>query len=199
MKKHTLIAVLTAAAITLSLAGCGSKAPAEAENESGAGGTTAYESVIGDTAVEPVEEAGTANTEIIEEGQNPIMNFTGAYSDKGGEYSLYLGASDAYDGVYLTIGHMQQDKYVIYEAVGSIKENVVTYKDCIAYEPVPDANAENGVAYTTLYEDGTGTIVIEQDGTVTWKDDKNNEGEGLVFEWDQQLNEKMSQMMTNGQ
>ena len=199
MKKHTLIAVLTAAAITLSLAGCGSKAPAEAENESGAGGTTAYESVIGDTAVEPVEEAGTANTEIIEEGQNPIMNFTGAYSDKGGEYYLYLGASDAYNGVFLTIGHKQQDKYVIYEAVGSIKENVVTYKDCIAYEPVPDANAENGVAYTTLYEDGTGTIVIEQDGTVTWKDDKNNEGEGLVFEWDQQLNEKMSQMMTNGQ
>ena len=199
MKKHTLIAVLTAAAITLSLAGCGSKAPAEAENESGAGGTTAYESVIGDTAVEPVEEAGTANTEIIEEGQNPIMNFTGAYSDKGGEYYLYLGASDAYNGVFLTIGHKQQDKYVIHDAVGTIKENVVTYKECTAYEAVPDANAENGIAYTTLYEDGTGTIVIEQDGTVTWKDDKNNEGEGLVFEWDQQLNEKMSQMMTNGQ
>ena len=199
MKKHTLIAVFTAAAITLSLAGCGSKAPAEAENESCAGGTTAYESVIGDTAVEPVEEAGTANTEIIEEGQNPIMNFTGAYSDKGGEYSLYLGASDAYDGVYLTIGHMQQDKYVIYEAVGSIKENVVTYKECTAYEAVPDANAENGIAYTTLYEDGTGTIVIEQDGTVTWKDDKNNEGEGLVFEWNQQLYEEVLQKMTDGQ
>lgn len=199
MKKHTLIAVLTAAAITLSLAGCGSKAPAEAENESGAGGTTAYESVIGDTAVEPVEEAGTANTEIIEEGQNPIMNYTGAYSDKGGEYFLYLGASDAYDGVYLTIGHKQQDKYVIYEAVGTIKENVVTYKECTAYEAVPDANAENGVAYTTLYEDGTGTIVIEQDGTVTWKDDKNNEGEGLVFEWNQQLYEEVLQKMTDGQ
>ena len=42
-------------------------------------------------------------------------------------------------------------------------------------------------------------VAIEQDGTVTWKDDKNNEGEGLVFEWDQQLNEQMSQMMTNGQ
>lgn len=199
MKKHTLIAVLTAAAITLSLAGCGSKAPAEAENESGAGGTTAYESVIGDTAVEPVEEAGTANTEIIEEGQNPIMNFTGAYSDKGGEYYLYLGASDAYNGVFLTIGHKQQDKYVIYEAVGTIKENVVTYKECTAYEAVPDANAENGVAYTTLYEDGTGTIVIEQDGTVTWKDDKNNEGEGLVFEWNQQLYEEVLQKMTDGQ
>ena len=141
MKKHTLIAVLTAAAITLSLAGCGSKAPAEAENESGAGGTTAYESVIGDTAVEPVEEAGTANTEIIEEGQNPIMNFTGAYSDKGGEYYLYLGASDAYNGVFLTIGHKQQDKYVIHDAVGTIKENVVTYKECTAYEAVLLHNA----------------------------------------------------------
>ena len=65
MKKHTLIAVLTAAAITLSLAGCGSKAPAEAENESGAGSTTAYESVIGDTAVEPVEAAGTADTDAV--------------------------------------------------------------------------------------------------------------------------------------
>ena len=67
------------------------------------------------------------------------------------------------------------------------------------WSPIKSARLTKLFSYTTLYEDGTGTIVIEQDGTVTWKDDKNNEGEGLVFEWNQQLYEEVLQKMTDGQ
>ena len=39
------------------------------------------------------------------------------------------------------------------------------------------------VSEETEYEDGTGTIVFNDDGTFTWHDDQSEYGEDMVFEW----------------
>ena len=184
MKKFKIIAAVMAAAVTVTMMGCGST------------GTGAEQSEAADTAQtavgEPVEDTTAEETD----GQNPVMNYVGAYSDEGGSrYSLLIEATDAVDGVFVTVGHPHDDDYDKWEIYGKIKDNVITYTDAVKVATTPNPEAEMGVDQEEVYTDGTGTFEISQDSKITWKDDKENEGEGLVFVWDKELYEKVQEMV----
>ena len=192
MKKISILAAVMAAAITVSMTGCGSgTAPAQSEPEE-----KAPEAVTVEEVSEPVEE----NTET--DTQNPVMNYVGAYSDEGGQkYSLFIEATDGVDGVMINIGRLSDDEndYWAWTMSGKIKDNVITYSDAVQIYESYDPESENGVTHEEVYTDGTGTFEITEDKKITWKDDKENAGEGLVFVWNQELNDKVQQMMQENQ
>ena len=192
MKKISILAAVMAAAITVSMTGCGSgTAPVQSEPEE-----KAPEAVTVEEVSEPVEE----NTET--DTQNPVMNYVGAYSDEGGQkYSLLIEATDGVDGVMINIGRLSDDEndYWAWTMSGKIKDNVITYSDAVQIYESYDPESENGVIHEEVYTDGTGTFEITEDKKITWKDDKENAGEGLVFVWNQELSDKVQQKMQENQ
>ena len=190
MRKFSILAAVMAAAITVSMTGCGSgTAPAKTEPEE-----KAPEAVT----AEEIPEAVDAESDT----QNPAMNYVGAYSDESGKgYSLLIQATDGVDGVMISVGHASEDgfDYSAWQMNGKIKDNVITYSNAVRVDESWDPESENGVSQEEVYTDGTGTFEITQDKKITWKDDKENEGEGLVFVWDQELYDKLQQMIEQNQ
>ena len=119
---------------------------------------------------------------IDEDGQNPVMNFIGEYQcDRahalvecsGSEDALITiewGSSAWETACWIIEGTLDTDTLTI-EYSGCVK-SILTYEDGgeLASEEVE-------------YEDGTGTIVFNEDGTFTWHEDQSEYGEDMVFEW----------------
>ena len=51
----------------------------------------------------------------------------------------------------------------------------------IRTEIVFDENSDN-VTYTQVYDDGTATFSIDEEGHLIWLDEKENAGEGMLFD-----------------
>ena len=64
---------------------------------------------------------------------------------------------------------------------------------------VTDDQSENGHRSETVYSDGKGTVQLSEDGTITWKDEKVNNGEEIVFEWNQELNDQLKERQEQAQ
>ena len=114
--------------------------------------------------------------------QNPVMNFIGEYQcDRAHALVECFGKQDA----WITIewgnsawelarwdieGRLDTDTLTV-EYSGSTMQTI-TY-------------ADNGEVKSqkTEYEDGTGTITFNNDGTFTWHDDKSAYGTDMVFKW----------------
>lgn len=47
----------------------------------------------------------------------------------------------------------------------------------------------------TIYDDGTGYFEFTSDKKVIWKDDKEDAGNGIVFVWDEELNQQIQDFM----
>ena len=189
MRKFSILAAVMAAAITVSVTGCGSgTAPAQTQPEE-------------KPAAAATEEAPPAE-DTESDTQNPAMNYIGAYTDENGKgYSLLIQATDGVDGVFVTVGHTSEDgfDYSAWQMNGKIKDNVITYENAIRVNESYDPESENGVTQEEIYTDGTGSFEISSDSKITWKDDKENEGEGLVFAWDQELNDRLQKMLQQEQ
>ena len=193
MRKFGVFAAVMAA-IAVSVTGCGSK-PATAE-----------------PAAEPAQEAPAAETAAPaaqavpeeEDTQNPVMNFVGVYSDKDSGFSLFIEPTDGVDGAHISVGHTSEDgmEYKAWEITGRFKDNVIPYSNAICFKQTYNPEAEdpqNSITQEDIYSDGTGSFEISADSKITWKDDKENAGEGLVFEWDQERTEQLQQLMQQNQ
>ena len=76
---------------------------------------------------------------------------------------------------------------------------MITYKQGGCKKLVPDPESEEGVKEESIYEDGTGSFVITEENKITWTDDKENKGEGIVFVWDEELNKELQQNASAGE
>lgn len=206
MKINKFLVSVAAAVIALTVAGCGSGATS-AESSTGMS-TVNEETVTASTEGYTTEEEGlttaseatTDPLQLHQYGENPVSDYVGAYTDENGNScSLLIQATDDENDVYITIGYTKGEEYYIWEMFGQIEENVVTYKDAACYKMSPDANSDTGISEEVIYEDGTGTIEISEDRKITWKDDKENAGEGLVFAWDEELNKRLEEAAATGQ
>ena len=193
MRNSRFLAALTAAVMILGAAGCGSNSAAPV-SEAPAADTAAEAATTAQKEEAPAEAASTQE-EAAQDGQNPAMNFVGAYSDENGKgYSLLLEATDEVDGVYVTIGYPHDSTYTYWEMYGKIADNVITYQEGAEYAMNPSIENPEEAVEELVYYDGTGSFEITADNKITWKDDKENAGEGLVFAWDEELNSKIADL-----
>lgn len=134
--------------------------------------------------VDDVENAGenclfSQILETEENGQNPVMNIIGSYQDSVGERAT-LDITVLDDGGYFEINWASSaEESTRWQFTGRLEDNVVVYTDCWAYDVIADA--EGSEVNDTHYENGTGTLTVNEDWTITWQDDMENAGEGCVF------------------
>ena len=205
MRLNKIIVTGIAAAAVLAIAGCGSSSTGAA---SSAGETAPY-AATDDSWMEAgpggadstASEAMTAPTADID-GENSDLPKSGAYTEETGKgYSMLLTFTDEDSDVYVSVGHMDEDSqtYYAWEIFGENNNNVITYSGASCVKQAFDPESETGVSTETVYGDGKGTIEITKDGKFIWKDEKVNDGEELVFVWDQELNDKLNELQQQDQ
>lgn len=205
MRLKKIIVTGIAAAAVLAIAGCGSSSTGAA---SSAGETAPY-AATDDSWMEAgpggadstASEAMTAPTADID-GENSDLPKSGAYTEETGKgYSMLLTFTDEDSDVYVSVGHMDEDSqtYYAWEIFGENNNNVITYSGASCVKQAFDPESETGVSTETVYSDGKGTIEITKDGKFIWKDEKVNDGEELVFAWDQELNDKLNELQQQDQ
>ena len=120
--------------------------------------------------------------ESLEDGQNPVMNFVGEYqSDRAHALVECTGS----DGALITIdwgGSAWETAQWVISGVLDLDTLTLEYADGVKSILTYDDDGAL-VSEETEYEDGTGTIVFNDDGTFTWHDDQSEYGEDMVFEW----------------
>lgn len=201
MKLNKIIVAVTASVVALAMAGCGGATGASTS----AGETAAMASTEGFTVEGPMTTAAEAMTSPmmdVDETNVSILNYEGAYTDVAGKgYGLLLTPSDDADGAYVSVGFMDEEEmtYYMWDIFGEIGNNEIAYSDAVCTKVLYDEQSETGAREETVYSDGKGTIKLSEDGTITWKDEKVNNGEELVFEWNQDLNDQLKERQEQAQ
>ena len=114
--------------------------------------------------------------------QNPVMNFIGDYQcDRAGAHVECIGKDEARITIewgssawelarWDIVGRLDMDTLTI--EYSGVTEYIVTYDD-----------SGEIVSQVPEYENGTGTIIFNNDGTFTWHEDQSEYGRDMVFEW----------------
>ena len=120
--------------------------------------------------------------EEVYDGQNPVMNFIGEYQcgrahakvacfgKDEAQITIEWGGSASELARWDIIGRLDTDTLTV--AYSGCTKSIEVYKEggeLVSSEPE--------------YEDGTGTIVFNNDGTFTWHEDQSVYGEDMLFEW----------------
>ena len=118
-----------------------------------------------------------------EDGQNPVMNFTGPYVC--GRARAMVEAEGSEDArVTITWGGSAWDE-AEWVMSGWFDPETLTmeYDNCVRTDRVYDASGA-ATSEATVFEGGTGRIAFSnEDLTFTWEDDQSEYEEPLVFEW----------------
>ena len=114
--------------------------------------------------------------------QNPVMNFVGEYQcDRAHALVECFGNTDSW--ITIQWGGSASE-LAQWDILGRLDTETLTieYSGCTKSIIVYDENGDV-VSQQPEYEDGTGTIVFNEDGSFTWHEDQSVYGEDMVFEW----------------
>ena len=120
-----------------------------------------------------------------EDGQNPIMNFVGAYA--AGRCSILIEA-DGMDGVKASVTWGSSAYQTsVWEMSGKFDADTLTftYENGVRRDIEFEENGDEKSS-VKVYTDGTGTMTFSDEGDVTsltWQDDKENIAEDMTFEY----------------
>lgn len=112
---------------------------------------------------------------------NPVMDYTGEYQCERAHATVsYFGSTDAW--VIIEWGSSVSE-LAHWDIIGAIDPDTLTltYSGCTKSIVTYDENGEV-VSQEPAYEDGTGTIVFQSDGTFVWHEDQSEYGVDMVFE-----------------
>lgn len=130
------------------------------------------------------KESGTSNVSDKDESadwQNIVMNFIGEYQ---WERAHALVEAEGNDEAKITIewggSATELSRWVI---TGKLDPETLTvnYTDSVKSEIIYNGNGEIEKE-DVIYTDGTGSVVFNDNGTFTWKDDRSEYGD-ILFEW----------------
>lgn len=119
------------------------------------------------------------------EGQNPVMNFVGTYGS--GRATIVIGATDEVNGADATVTWASSAaENSVWTMSGTFDADTLTfeYGDGVRtnYVYKDDGEVESE---TEVYKDGHGTMTFTDGDTITltWKDDVEDAGKDMVFEF----------------
>lgn len=124
--------------------------------------------------------------DLINDGQNPIMNFIGNYMCDRARFEV-LPAGDNSAQITVRWGSSAFDS-ALWTMSGVFDTDTleISYSDCtkkvISYDRDSE-ESEQSPEETVDYTDGSGTVIFGEDGTLTWDDNQEHIADGMVFEY----------------
>ena len=114
--------------------------------------------------------------------QNPVMNFIGEY--QSGRAHALVECWDKQDAWITIEWGSSAWELARWNIVGTLDLNTLTIPYEWASKVIVVYNEDGEVeSEEAEYEDGTGTITFNNDGTFTWHEDQSEYGTDMVFEW----------------
>ena len=114
--------------------------------------------------------------------QNPVMNFIGEY--QSGRAHALVECWDKQDAWITIEWGSSAWEMARWNIVGTLDLNTLTIPYEWASKVIVVYNEDGEVeSEEAEYEDGTGTITFNNDGTFTWHEDQSEYGTDMVFEW----------------
>lgn len=114
--------------------------------------------------------------------QNPVMNFIGEY--QSGRAHALVECWDKQDAWITIEWGSSAWELARWNIVGMLDLNTLTIPYEWASKVIVVYNEDGEVeSEEAEYEDGTGTITFNNDGTFTWHEDQSEYGTDMVFEW----------------
>ncbi len=116
------------------------------------------------------------------DGQNPVMNFVGNYQCGRARALVECWGSD---GARITVEWSDSAwELARWEFSGPLNTDTLTVEYSDGTKTVVTLGDDGGVvSEEPVYENGTGTVVFNEDGTFTWHEDQSERAEDMVFEW----------------
>ena len=197
MKIKQVMATVLASVVACSMAGCGATGASTAANSATTENSEVAE--VGVTDAELAEEDWDEDYDMeeVDTSTNTITPYEGAYKDEAGsELSMYLQAIDATNGVSISVGVNLPDGSLEYwEMSGTFDGSRITYTDGMKMLEKESEENPGEIEDEMLYEDGSGYVEISEDKKVTWVDEKEDRGNGIVFVGDEEMNQQIQEMM----
>jgi len=178
--KKQAFAILTAAIIFMTA--CGSSSAVKSSSSTVKAETAATAAVSETESV--MAETGDSESGGVsaDEGQNPVMNIIGPYADKASGKASMVISCEGTDGASIVIDWKDSaasvTEWQIHGTYDSDKD-VVNYKNAVKTVKTYDSKGKE--TDEVKYSDGTGTITVGENNTLTWKDNKEDAGKGCEF------------------
>lgn len=198
MKMKVLFTAAAALAIAISAIGCSNQQTAAPAADEGASVETPAETQE-TQETEKTQEAPAQDTSAEAKestSANPIAEYVGVYTAKDNEnFNLLIEAADDADMVKVSVVLSDPEQpYTYWELYGSVDGSMkISYSDGGKFEI--QLNDQGEPEDVMLYDDGTGTIQISPEGSITWKDDKEDAGKDAVFVWNEELSQQVREQM----
>ncbi len=114
--------------------------------------------------------------------QNPIMNFIGNYQSGR---ARALVESFENDGAWVTIEWSSSvSELARWDIYGRLDPDTKAIDYSTATKALITFDEKGEIVKDeVVYENGTGRIVFNEDGTFTWHEDQSESGEDMIFEW----------------
>ena len=115
------------------------------------------------------------------DGQNPVMNVVGIYSCE--RANIQVEAQGAKDAKFTVTWGGSFNEKAVWVMSGPLDTEAlsVRYADCVKTNVTYGDDGET-ISEEQVYVNGHGTFFFDYPhGTLTWQDDQENQGEGLVF------------------
>ena len=166
MKTRGIILFLVISMLLVCVAGCGKKADSEVASD----------------VENPISSQDASMSE--EDGQNPVMNIIGSYMDRVGQRASMDIVCEGTDSGRVVISWAGSAfEQAVWEFSGKWDEDThsIQYSNC--KKAIRSYDDSGTMTETVEYENGTGAIIVQDDYTITWKDDQENAGQNCVFEF----------------
>ena len=131
-----------------------------------------------ETTEAPVEAPNEASGD-LEDGQNPFMNFIGTYAS--GDMTIFIeckGSDEAKFTVNSSNSENESSEWTM--TVKWSDDLKMSYSD--GMKKTFTFSEDGDVTESTDYEGGSGTFTFDG-STCTWKDDKENIADGMIFDY----------------
>jgi hypothetical protein len=131
----------------------------------------------------PAASAGSdaSLSEVVEDGQNPVMNFIGQYY--GGRADVLVEAKGDDSAQFTITWSESYDTKAVWTMSGVFNEDTtsVAYADGVKKSVTCNSHGEV-ISEEVIYTDGKGEFTFSYDG-VTWDDQKEHIADNMVFKW----------------
>ena len=131
-----------------------------------------------------VEADGTQEAAVVEDGQNPVMNFAGPYVWYRAIAQVEAAGTDEAKITVDWAGSVSENTEWVMSGTFDPEKLTVEYSNCVRTDYVYNENGEIE-SQTVVYENGTGSVTFREGDPLAfvWEIDQEQFNEEAVFEW----------------
>ena len=128
------------------------------------------------------ESGGGSGEGGVDDGENPAMNFIGRYACDRASILFEAGEGSTARATVTWGSSARETSTWVMSGVFDVRTLTMEYTNCVRKDSVYSSDGSLELD-NIMYEEGSGRIVFQDDGTLIWEDDQEHMADGMVFQF----------------